>query len=142
MAFVPVAPLAALPAGGVAKHTAGGRHVLLYREGDAVTAVAAHCTHYPVGLPAAHEAGVVTCGFHGAQYDLRSGAVVRPPLSPAWQRRLPLGTGRLAAAVVPKKTCPALATFPVRLTGDVIHVDVDAEAAPAGAPAARPAASR
>lgn len=124
MAFSTVLNLAELPDGAVRKCRAGDQELLLYREGDAITAVAARCTHFPVPLRAEHEAGVVTCWFHGARYDLRDGANLRPPLSRDWQRGLPLGSGRVAAAVVPKRSCTALTTYPVRLVGDGLQVDV------------------
>jgi NADPH-dependent 2,4-dienoyl-CoA reductase/sulfur reductase-like enzyme/nitrite reductase/ring-hydroxylating ferredoxin subunit len=70
--------------GGMLTGHVGDEEVLLVRQGDAVYAVGAHCTHYhgPLadGLPG-H--GHVRCPWHHACFDLATGEAIRAPaLSP------------------------------------------------------------
>lgn len=91
-----------------------GVEIGVYRCGDALFAVEDICTHAHAYL---HEGSVdrrrctVECPLHGAEFDLRSGASLSPPAEE------PLGT------------------FPVRVVGDEVQVDVPAAsgAEPAGA---------
>ncbi len=116
--------LSELQKNAVSKRSIGGRDVLIYREGDDVYAVSGRCTHLNVALPAQAQGGVVTCPFHGAQFDLRGGHCLRGALSRDWQRATPLGFGSLAAALIPKKTSPDLERFAVQVMGDEVQITV------------------
>lgn len=64
------------------KVDAAGVDVLLYRDGDALYAIAATCTH--AGGPLADGTiadGCVTCPWHGSMFRLADGAVVQAPAS-------------------------------------------------------------
>lgn len=73
MAFVTVATLEQLRDGKVKKVRVAERDLLIYREGAVISAVSAQCTHLLMNLPAHHEGGVVTCGFHSAEFELLTG---------------------------------------------------------------------
>jgi NADPH-dependent 2,4-dienoyl-CoA reductase/sulfur reductase-like enzyme/nitrite reductase/ring-hydroxylating ferredoxin subunit len=58
----------------------GDQEVLLVHSGDAIFAVAAHCTHYQGPLAEGLVVGdTVRCPWHHACFDLRSGEAVRAP---------------------------------------------------------------
>lgn len=82
MAFVRVARLAEVPEGGVLGVKVGERAVCLARLEGEVYALADNCTHrdFPLSLGEV-DAGdcTVTCEWHGARFDLRSGAATCPP---------------------------------------------------------------
>lgn len=69
-----------IPAGGVLAGHVGGEAVLLYREGDRVSAVSGTCTHYsgPLGDGVVVD-GTVRCPWHHACFSLRTGEVLRAP---------------------------------------------------------------
>src|SRR3712207_1428891 len=108
-----VTTLADLPDGDVKRRRIGGHEILLHRRGSPVTAGAARCTHLNWRLPPKAQDGIVTCPFHGAQFDLATGVTLREPVSQEWQQRLPRGIGAVAAVVVPRRACPPLLTYPV-----------------------------
>jgi NADPH-dependent 2,4-dienoyl-CoA reductase/sulfur reductase-like enzyme/nitrite reductase/ring-hydroxylating ferredoxin subunit len=73
-------PLSAIPDGGKLAGHGHGKAVLLVRQGDAIFAVGASCTHY--GGPLAEGLVVgesVRCPWHHACFDLRTGEPVRAP---------------------------------------------------------------
>src|SRR5512140_2814113 len=76
--------ISALADGAMLLGHAGGEAVLLARQGSAVFAVGATCTHY--GGPLAEGLlidGHVRCPWHHARFDLRSGeASCAPALNP------------------------------------------------------------
>ena len=58
----------------------GGLDVLLVRVGDDVAAVQNKCTHLGHALDRGRVmAGQITCPYHGACFDLRTGAAVSGP---------------------------------------------------------------
>lgn len=90
--FTPVLDAAALPEGKLTRAKAGDVAVCLLRHGDEVLAFGEWCTHLGAplsegalqsmnGASATNGAGgeMVTCPWHGSQFDLRSGAVARGP---------------------------------------------------------------
>jgi nitrite reductase/ring-hydroxylating ferredoxin subunit len=129
MAFEQVAQIGDIPKTGGLKVSLASGTCLLFRVEDRVRAVNQRCPHLGVPLRAqdVNAEGVVTCWFHGAQFEGASGAVLRPPLSKDWQRKIPLGFGTLAAAVIPKK-CKALASYAVEIRGSAIWVNTRANA--------------
>jgi NADPH-dependent 2,4-dienoyl-CoA reductase/sulfur reductase-like enzyme/nitrite reductase/ring-hydroxylating ferredoxin subunit len=69
--------------------TVGGEDMLLVRQGGALHAISAHCTHYHGPLAEGLIVGnTIRCPWHHACFDLRSGeALAAPALSPldCWQ---------------------------------------------------------
>jgi nitrite reductase/ring-hydroxylating ferredoxin subunit len=80
----------------------GGKDLAIARLADAWFAVEDECTH--AGCPFSSDAdlveGTILCNCHGSEFDLRTGEVLRGP------------------AEYPVRT------FPVRVTGDQLEVDV------------------
>ena len=92
-----------------------GRLILLARVGDRYFAAAGRCPHMGGRLSNGRlEGSVITCPRHGSQFDLSDGRVMR------W-----LGASRAVSLVgrVLKSPTP-LATYPVRLEGDSILVEI------------------
>ena len=123
MSYVRTLELTQLPNHTVRRVRVGSQEVLLFRQGERLSAVSARCPHQNLLLPPREEGGIVTCPFHGAQFVLVSGECLRQPLSSDWQSGVPLGLGRLAAAVLPKKVCGALPRYATRTVGEHIEVD-------------------
>lgn len=72
-----------------------GQQVLLYRDGDTVTAIGATCTHYggPLGEGLIKD-GTVRCPWHHACFDLETGEATAPALNPVpkWDVTMEGGT--------------------------------------------------
>jgi nitrite reductase/ring-hydroxylating ferredoxin subunit len=80
--FEALAPAAELLAGtllGVT--TSRGERVCLVNDGGVIHALAGHCAHrgYLLAEGTLLPGGRIECVWHGAQYDLRTGAPVHPP---------------------------------------------------------------
>ncbi len=73
MAFVTVATLEQLREGSVLKIQVADRELLIFSHGTGISALSARCTHLQMSLPIHHEHGVVTCMFHGAEFELLTG---------------------------------------------------------------------
>jgi apoptosis-inducing factor 3 len=90
---------------------AEGQSVVLARSGGELFAVGARCTHY--GGPLAEGLvvdGTIRCPWHHAAFDLRTGAVARPPALndiPCWTVEDHVGTAR-----VTKRNAAAAARVP------------------------------
>lgn len=100
----PVARLGDIPPDGVLPVTlADGTPVCLVRHEGQVYALHDRCTHADFSLSAGEllPDGTVQCLWHGARFDCRSGAVRQGPAT------------------------DDVTTYPVRLEGDAIYVDVD-----------------
>jgi nitrite reductase/ring-hydroxylating ferredoxin subunit len=108
----------------ISKRAVGGKEILLYRSGNDVSAIASRCSHLNLALPAKAVNGVITCGFHGAQFDAKTGTCLVGALGKDWQKSTPLGVGALAAALIPKKNSPDLEKFVVEIIGDNVSVTV------------------
>lgn len=82
--------------------TLDGVEVALARVGEAWFAVEDRCSHAgcPFSSEASIEDGRIVCNCHGSEFELATGEVVRGPAE------------------------NPVRTFPVRLNGDVIEVDV------------------
>ena len=71
-----VAVLAAVRADEAAAFTVDGREIVLCRVNGEVCALDGICTHEDLPLDGGTvEDGVLTCPWHGARYDVRSGRV-------------------------------------------------------------------
>src|SRR4051812_21067451 len=100
----PAAKLSEIPVGAMKEVSAGETKVLLARVGDTCHAVGAHCTHY--GAPLVEGALVgerIICPWHHACFNARNGRMEEPP------------------------ALDSLPTFPVRVVGDDIFIDVPAD---------------
>ena len=78
--FVKVATIDEIPAGQAKRVEAGGKEIALFNVAGAFHAIDNTCTH--VGGPLCEgelEGTEVTCPWHGATFDVTSGAVVGPP---------------------------------------------------------------
>src|SRR5262249_54979508 len=78
--FTPVLDAAALPKGKLTQAKAGDLAVCLLRRGDEVTAFGDWCTH--LGGPLSEgtlDGEMVTCPWHGSQFELTTGDGARGP---------------------------------------------------------------
>lgn len=125
MPFERVIEITALPKHGAVKIQVANENLLVFNARSKVLAVSQRCPHLGVPLSPkdVDSAAVVTCWFHGAQFNGLDGSVVREPLSREWQKTTPLGVGKLVAAVIPKK-CGELKHYLVELRGTTVWVDV------------------
>ena len=121
MTFQYASSLAELPPNSMRGVTIASTPVLLVREGDQVYALEPRCGH--MGGPLAEgtlQGHIVTCPWHGSQYDARTGRAIRGPY------RIP-GVSRLLTGLAkPRKT------YPARILGGSVEVDLEA-ASPAAA---------
>lgn len=86
MGFVRVAALSELPEGAVLGVEAEGRRVCLARCEGEVYAFADNCTHRDFPLSAGEldpEDCTITCEWHGAMFDVRSGRALCLPATAA-----------------------------------------------------------
>jgi len=106
---------------------------LLCRTGDEFHAIGAKCPHMGLPLKAGDfDGSKVTCRYHGAAVDVRTGRLVADPNRPEWAqgsffRRVAAFFGRFKKA---KDSCGA---YRVEVRGNYvwIGIDADAERAPA-----------
>jgi nitrite reductase/ring-hydroxylating ferredoxin subunit len=101
MAFTKAATLAELPPGQAKQVTLNGKTIGLFNVGGTVYAIDDTCTHRGAPLWEGDLQGTeVTCPWHGARFDVTSGASLCPPAS------------------------TAVASYKVLVVGDEIQVDV------------------
>lgn len=102
MAFVRVAGAGEIGDGEVLAVQAAGKSVCLARIGDEVFAFANNCSHRDFPLSEGEldpEECSITCDWHGARFDIRTGAVLALPATRPIQ------------------------VYPCRLDGDEVFVD-------------------
>lgn len=78
--FVAVAKTREVPAGAMKRLQVKGQDLLLVNAGGTLYALSNACTH--VGFPLSHGlfyGDTITCAYHGAQFDARTGKVLAPP---------------------------------------------------------------
>jgi nitrite reductase/ring-hydroxylating ferredoxin subunit len=115
MAFQHASSLDELLPNGMRAVTLSGTSVLLVREGDQVYALEPRCGH--MGGPLHEgtlEGHVVICPWHGSQYDVRTGRALRGPY------RIPVVSRLLTGLAKPRTT------YPARIVGESVEVDLDA----------------
>ena len=86
MAFVKVATLQELPEGSVRGVEAEGRRVCLANVEGEIYAFTDNCTHRDFPLSNGEldtDECSITCEWHGARFDIRSGKVLSPPATKA-----------------------------------------------------------
>ena len=121
MAFQHASSLDGLPPNSMRAVTVTDTLVLLVREGDQVYALEPRCGHMGGPLHDGTLQGhVVTCPWHGSQYDVRTGRALRGPY------RIPVVSRLLTGLAKPRKT------YPARILGGSVEVDLEA-ASPAAA---------
>lgn len=124
--WTPVLPEAELPAGNKLKRVdIDGVGVVLCRDGEHVSAFAGRCPHLAAPMEDGWvDRGRVVCPWHGSQFDVQTGEVVRGPAAaalPCYQARLrngmvelrdgaptPLGVGREKYLDIKPLTCPEI----------------------------------
>jgi len=97
--FIAVANIGDIPPDGVKPVTAGGRSILLVHNEGRIFAVENLCSHAQEPLACGRvKYGWIACPAHGARFDLETGEPLNPPAT------------------------DPIATFAVRITGDVIEI--------------------
>jgi nitrite reductase/ring-hydroxylating ferredoxin subunit len=116
--FVSVCRLDEVPVGEVRQFRVGGKEIALARvaEGECY-AVGGRCTHLraPLGKGAL-EGTTLTCPWHGSQFDVASGRLVRWVQEPAWMRA--------AAGLVPAFMRRNLPSYEARVENGQVLVKV------------------
>jgi nitrite reductase/ring-hydroxylating ferredoxin subunit len=107
--------------------------VTLVREGENVYALGGLCSHARLplgGLPGSPIKAIpisddcVTCPFHGARFDIKTGRAVRQPFSSEWNQNHPF-LGRLQSKLFFfNKSAPDQQTYPVRVEDGEVFVKV------------------
>ena len=105
--------------------------LLIANVGDRYYAVDGVCTHAPElgtlkGLAAGEldaDSLCITCPWHGAQYNLRSGRVVRQPYAPEFNRQH-LVAGRVLSVLDPRRTATDIRTYDVKIEDGYVWVNV------------------
>jgi nitrite reductase/ring-hydroxylating ferredoxin subunit len=114
MAFQSALPLQDLSPGSLRAVTVAGTALLLVREGDQVYAMDPRCGHAGGPLPEGTLQGhVVTCPWHGSQWDARSGRALYGPY------HIP-GVSQLWARILPPRR-----TYAVRIHDGTVQVDLE-----------------
>jgi NADPH-dependent 2,4-dienoyl-CoA reductase/sulfur reductase-like enzyme/nitrite reductase/ring-hydroxylating ferredoxin subunit len=105
-------PIAEIPDGGVLAGHAGGKAVLLVRQGEEWFAIGAVCSHYSGPLPEGLIVGdTVRCPWHHACFSLRSGEALRPPaLTPLSCWKVEQRAGKVYVTGKAAKSGPAART--------------------------------
>ena len=77
-----VARVSAVPEGEARGFKAGRDEIVLCNLEGEIYALQGYCTHEELALDGGEiDDGVLTCEWHGAQFDVRTGAVCSPPAS-------------------------------------------------------------
>jgi nitrite reductase/ring-hydroxylating ferredoxin subunit len=113
--YVPAGTTSEFSDGAKKKVTLEGQEILLARVGGNYYAVSNQCTHMNGDLSAGKlEGNIITCPRHASQFDIRNGQVIR------WMK----GSGISYAIAKALKGPKPLPTYPVKVEGDIISVEV------------------
>jgi nitrite reductase/ring-hydroxylating ferredoxin subunit len=90
--------------------------IVLIENENKVCAARRICPHrqWDLTIGGEIEDGVITCGLHGAQYEICSGAVKRQPYDHSYKKFF----SRLSGLFDPKHTTEPLETYPTRIAED------------------------
>ena len=116
--FVAVCRLEEIPVGEARQFKVGGKEIALARVvGGGCYAVGGRCTHLraQMGKGALGDT-ILTCPWHGSQFDVTSGKLKRWVQKPAWLR--------MVAGLIPKFMRRDLATYEVRVEDGQVLVKV------------------
>ena len=80
MAFTTVARVSEVPAGGMKQVSVGGKTLALCNVGGTIHAIDNECPHRNGPLAEGQLQGTeLECPWHGARFDVSTGAVLNPP---------------------------------------------------------------
>ncbi len=115
--FIPVCKLDEIPVGETRQFKVGGREIALARVASGECyALGGRCTHLlgPMGKGTL-EGTTLTCPWHGSQFDVTSGRLVRWVQEPAWMRAVARAWARRERASGPaRRGCGAGGRLPER----------------------------
>jgi 3-phenylpropionate/trans-cinnamate dioxygenase ferredoxin subunit len=110
-----VGKIADFPEGTPNKVVVDQQEILLAQVGGKFYAIADRCAHMKGDLSKGKlEDTVITCPRHGSQFDITDGRVVR------WLK----GSGLASAIGKTLKPAKSLPTYPVKIEGDTVLVEV------------------
>jgi nitrite reductase/ring-hydroxylating ferredoxin subunit len=116
--YVRVARLSDIPPGSMKGVKARGKEILIANVDGTAYAIGDRCTHLRGKLhEGTLEGTVVTCPSHGARFDVADGGIC------AWVQR-PAAYKLLMDATFPGFLKRSVASYPVRIEGDDIYVEV------------------
>ena len=114
MAFHAVCSTDQIPVGSKAQHSVNGTNVLIHHLEDGFFATSARCTHMGISLKGGKSKDdCVVCPFHRAQFNVRTGEVVKWANFPPGVQLLNFIRGE-----------KSLATYPTKVEGDQLLVEV------------------
>jgi nitrite reductase/ring-hydroxylating ferredoxin subunit len=121
MPKITIAKTTEISDGKVLKASANGQSVLVAKVGNEYCAIANKCPHLGLPMTSGKVAnGTITCPFHAAKFDLRTGknvewvnSVAGIPVSGFAQKMLAMG-----------KTATDVASFAVTQTGEDLTIEV------------------
>ncbi len=121
----------ALGVGDMARLELDGTPIVVARTPDGYFALNATCTHVPALSRLSDlsngkldiEKNCLQCPWHGAQFDLKTGFLVRQPYDPEFRREHRL-IGNLQAVLDPKKTATDIRVYPTRVDAGQVWVNV------------------
>ena len=123
-------PVGQVPDGGMLAGHAGGKPVLLARQGGEWFAIGAVCSHYSGPLPEGLVVGdTVRCPWHHACFSLRTGEALRPPALndlPCWRVEERAGKVYVAGKAPKTKARGRAAQRPSTVPGSVVIVGAGA----------------
>jgi len=130
MSFVEVAKVPEISSEKMKHVEVNGKEILVANVGGAFFAVSDRCGHMNVRLSMGHLNGtVITCPLHGSRFDITTGKKIAGPVLQGAEgiEGLPEALLQLLQRqmqfIMPVKTYD-LPTFPVKVTGESIFVDV------------------
>ncbi len=117
--FVAVCRLEEIPMGEARQFKVGGKEIALARTVDGgCYAVAGRCTHLRAQMgKGALEDTILTCPWHGSQFDVMSGKLLRWVQEPAWLR--------VVAGLIPAFLRRDVPTYEVRVEDGQVLVKAE-----------------